>query len=69
MKLSTKTVSVPRDVLIRALTKARLLYIATAAEAGHDPGPEDECWAEFERLAEYVGTTAELIAEEEVASA
>ncbi len=30
----------------------------------HDPGPDDECWAEFEALADYVGTTAELIAEE-----
>lgn len=58
------TVNVPRYVLIRALTKARILYIAVAAKCGHDPGPDDECWAEFERLAEYVGTTAELIERE-----
>jgi hypothetical protein len=50
--------------LIRALTKARILYIAAAEEDGHDPGPDDECWAEFEALADYVGTTAELVAEE-----
>jgi hypothetical protein len=60
-----KTVTIPRHVLIRALTKARLLYIAIAAENGQDPGPDDECWAEFEAVASYVGTTAELIAEEE----
>jgi hypothetical protein len=60
-----KTVTIPRDVLIRALTKARILYIAVANQNGHDAGPDDECWAEFEALASYVGTTAELIAEEE----
>lgn len=60
-----KTVTVPRKVLIRALTKARVLYMGVAARDGHDAGPDDECWAEFERLAEYVGTTAELLAEEE----
>jgi len=53
------TVSVPREVLIRALAKARLLYVGVAVEQGSDPGPDDECWAEFERLAEYVGTTAD----------
>lgn len=64
MTTTMKTVTIPREVLIRALTKARLLYIALAEENGHDPGPDDECWVEFEALAEYVGTTAELIAEE-----
>ncbi len=59
-----KSVTVPRDVLIKALTKARILYIGVAAAQGTDPGPDDECWAEFEALAGYVGTTAELIAEE-----
>ena len=58
------TVSVPRDVLIRALTKARTLYVGIAEENGQDAGPDDECWAEFEALAEYVGTTADLIAQE-----
>ena len=64
MSKGLKTVRVPRAVLIKALTKARLLYIGTAAVYGHDPGPDDECWAEFEALADYVGTTAELITEE-----
>ena len=58
------TVVIPRDVVVRALTKARFLYIAVAAENGEDAGPEDECWAEFERLAEYVGATAALMIEE-----
>jgi hypothetical protein len=65
MRSSMKTVTVPREVLIRALTKARILYMGIAAQNGHDAGPDDECWAEFERFAEYVGTTAELIAEED----
>jgi hypothetical protein len=59
-----KTVTIPRDVLIRALTKARILYIGVAHQQGQLAGPDDECWAEFEALASYVGTTAELIAEE-----
>lgn len=63
--MSPTAVMVPREVLVRALTKARILYIGSCAKNGHDPGPDDECWAEFERLAEYVGTTSELIAEEQ----
>ena len=62
-----KTVRVPRDVLNKAITRARLLYIGTAVADHRDPGPDDECWAEFEALAACVGTTAELIAEEESA--
>jgi len=46
-------VSVPRDVLVRALMKARTEYVNVAESQGTDPGPEDECWVEFERLAEY----------------
>jgi hypothetical protein len=46
---------VPRDVLVRALRKARLLYVDMSTAQGHDPGPAYECWAEFEALAEYVG--------------
>ena len=42
---------VPRQVVIEALGKARRLYIEAAPA---DAGPADECWAEFERLAEYV---------------
>lgn len=47
-------VTIPREVLERALTKARMLYIAIAAEDGEDAGPEDECWAEFEALQDYL---------------
>lgn len=44
---------VPRDVLESALRKARTEYVNVAQREGSDPGPSDECWAEFERLAEY----------------
>ena len=56
-------VTIPREVLIRVLVKARDLYVAVAEDNGLPPGPADECWAEFEALASYVGTAAELIAE------
>jgi hypothetical protein len=46
-------VSVPSDVLKTALRKARREYVRVAEEQGTDPGPEDECWAEFEALADY----------------
>ncbi len=52
------SVSVPEDVLIRALAKARLLYEEATSAAGQDPGPEDECWAEFENLAEFLDRPA-----------
>lgn len=45
---------VPRDLLRRALVKARLLYVEAARAAGQDPGRDDECWAEFEALADYI---------------
>lgn len=58
------TVTIPRDVLIHVLQKARNLYVEVAERNGHSPGPRDECWAEFEALAGYVGTLDELIAQE-----
>jgi hypothetical protein len=59
--MSEITVTIPRSVLIAALVKARAEYVRLAERAGHDAGPDDECWAEFEALASYVGTAAELI--------
>lgn len=47
-------VAVPRLVIERAFTKARILYLGIAAAQGTDPGPDDECWAEFERLNEFL---------------
>jgi hypothetical protein len=47
-------VTVPRDVLERALRKARIEYVRLAQLTGEDPGEEWETWAEFERLAEYL---------------
>ena len=47
-------VSVPREVVLRALHKARIEYVRGAEQDGQDPGPDDECWAEFEALASYV---------------
>jgi hypothetical protein len=47
-------VVVPRAVLNRALRKARVEYVRVNEAQGSDPGPERECWAEFERLADYV---------------
>lgn len=35
----------------RALAKARREYVRVAERNGQDPGPEGECWAEFEALA------------------
>lgn len=61
----TRLVPVPADVINRAVRKARREYVRVAEEAGHDPGPADECWAEFEALAHY-GTSAE---EEELSAA
>lgn len=46
-------VKVPRRVLKRALRKARIEYVRVAGAQGSDPGPDDECWAEFEDLAQY----------------
>jgi len=57
------TVMVPREVLIRALAKARIEYTRVAAQQGIDPGALDECWAEFERLAEYIDTTIDTTAD------
>lgn len=51
-------VAVPRSVLIRALQKARSEYIRVAEAQGSDPGPADECWAEFEWLADYLSRQA-----------
>lgn len=49
-----QSVTVPLSVLRRALFKARREYVRACKEDGVDPGPDDQCWAEFERLAEYV---------------
>jgi hypothetical protein len=46
-------VSIPRYVVLMALHKARVEYVRGCERDGQNPGPEDECWAEFERLAEY----------------
>jgi hypothetical protein len=48
-----RAVPIPLSVLRRALLKARIEYVHVAERDGFDPGPDDECWAEFERLAEY----------------
>ena len=48
------SVTVPRDVLERALRKARIEYVRLAQLQGTDAGEEWECWREFENLAEYV---------------
>ena len=50
----TATVVVPRSILTRALAKARSVYVAACLAERQDPGDDDECWAEFESLAEYV---------------
>jgi hypothetical protein len=47
-------ITLPRDVVLRALQKARSEYVRVAEEAGFDPGPSDECWVEFEALADAV---------------
>lgn len=52
--LSSAYVLIPRDVVVRALRKARSEYVRVAEEQGTDPGPEDECWVEFEYLAEVM---------------
>jgi hypothetical protein len=49
-------VAVPAHVIWAALAKARQLYLAVAAQQGSDPGPETECWSEFETLREYAQT-------------
>lgn len=41
-----KTVTVPRELLIGMLTKARIIYVQVAEEDGLPSGPEDECWGE-----------------------
>jgi trimethylamine:corrinoid methyltransferase-like protein len=51
---ATDRVSIPRDVLERALRKARIEYVRLAQLQGTDPGEEWETWAEFQRLAEYL---------------
>jgi len=45
-------VTVSMDALMRALFKARREYVRALEEIGRDPGPEDECWAEFQNLAD-----------------
>lgn len=45
------TVQVSRQALLAAIRKARALYIEAF---GSEPVPDGECWAEFERLAEYL---------------
>lgn len=45
----TETVTIPRDVVERALWKAKIEY-----DRGQVYVAEDENWAEFERLAEYL---------------
>jgi hypothetical protein len=50
----TDMVPIPRWVVLWALHKARILYVKSAEADGQNPGPEDECWHEFEVLAEYV---------------
>jgi len=47
------TVPVSRQALLAAIHKARTLY-AEAVTAGDHVLPGHECWAEFERLAEYL---------------
>jgi uncharacterized protein (DUF433 family) len=42
------------DAVRRALYKARREYVRVAEQDGQDPGPERECWAEFEALADAV---------------
>ncbi|MCZ7526560.1 MAG: hypothetical protein M5U14_09395 [Acidimicrobiia bacterium] len=37
-----------------ALTKARAEYVRVAERYQRDPGPEHECWAEFEALADWL---------------
>lgn len=44
----TGTVTVPVDLVRDALAKARREYVRAVA----DPGPDTECWAEFEALAD-----------------
>ena len=46
------TVTVSMDALMRAVFKARRLCVWVAEQQGSDPGPPDERWAEFERLAD-----------------
>jgi hypothetical protein len=43
---------VDEEVVRRALRKARAEYVRSCRAAGQDPGPPDECWAEFEALAD-----------------
>ena len=50
----TDTVAIPRYVVLWALHKARSEYVRSCKQDGQNPGPKDECWAEFEHLAEYV---------------
>ena len=52
-------VTVDPAVIRRALYKARREYVRVADAHGHDPGPDWECWAEFERLADAAGLRGE----------
>lgn len=48
------TVAIPRELVERAVTKARLLYIEACERDGDDIGHDTECWAEFEDLQDYL---------------
>jgi hypothetical protein len=52
--VSGNTVSVPIDVLQRALRRARHEFVRLAVLTDEDPGDGFETWPEFERLAEYL---------------
>ena len=52
--MSGNTVSVPIDVLQRALRRARHEFVRLAVLTDEDPGDGFETWPEFERLAEYL---------------
>jgi hypothetical protein len=55
------TVTIPVYVVQRALAKARAEYVRVAEAQGTDPGPADECWREFETLAEFAGLRRSLV--------
>lgn len=48
------TVTIPRQVMETAIQKMRTEYVRVAEQSGSDPGPNHECWAEVEALAEYL---------------
>jgi hypothetical protein len=52
--MRAQMVLIPRDALLTALRKALSEYVRACEGDGQDPGPKDECWAEFEALAWYV---------------